>query len=83
MHSTPHRERRRLRQQHKKLKERLVKNRSANDEAGEIVRQEHLFRLRDIKSQAQLEEVDRGEMAELEGKRCMGNALGWHFVKRA
>ena len=53
-----------------------MKNRSANDEAGEIVRQEHLFRLRDIKSQAQLEEVDRGEMAELEGKRCMGNALG-------
>ncbi len=59
--STPHRERRRLQQQQKKLKERLMKNRSANNEAGEIVRQEHLFRLKDIKSQAQLEEVDKGE----------------------
>ena len=45
-----------------------MKNRSANDEAGEIVRQEHLFRLKDIKSQAQLEEVDKGEMAEIEGE---------------
>ena len=62
------REKRRLRQQRKKLKERLVKNRLVNDEAGEIVSQEHLFKLKDIKTRAQLEEVDRGEMmGELEG----------------
>lgn len=63
------RERRRLRHQRRKLKERLVKNRSIDDEAGEIVRQEHLFQLKAIKSRAHLEQVDKGEMEEgdLEG----------------
>ncbi len=41
----------------RKLKERLVKNRSANDESGEIIRQEHLFKLGDIKTKAQLESI--------------------------
>ena len=46
-----------------------MKNRSIDDEAGEIVRQEHLFQLKAIKSRAHLEQVDKGEMEEgdLEG----------------
>ena len=56
------REIKRLRRQKRKLKERLVTKGDVYREAGELTRQEDLFRLANIKSQNQLEEVERGEM---------------------
>lgn len=41
-----------------------MKGRSADDEVSEIIREEHLFQLKAIKTRAQLEEVDRGEMID-------------------
>ena len=58
------REKRRLRKEKRKLKERLVKKADIHKEVGEIVNQEDLFRLKDIQSKSQLEEVEKGEMAE-------------------
>ena len=58
------REKRRLRKEKRKLKERLVKKAGIHKEVGEIVNQEDLFRLKDIQSRSQLEEVEKGEMAE-------------------
>ena len=55
------RERRRLHKEKRKLKERLVKKGDVHKEVGEIVRQEGLFRLKDIRSKSQLEKVEKGE----------------------
>lgn len=55
------RERRRLRKEKRKLKERLVKKGDVHKEMGEIVDQEGLFRLKDIRSKSQLEEVEKGK----------------------
>ena len=54
------REIRRLRKQRKRLKERLVMK-GTSEESGELIRQEHLFRMTDIKSKGHLEEVEKGE----------------------
>ena len=41
-----------------------MKKADIHKEVGEIVNQEDLFRLKDIQSKSQLEEVEKGEMAE-------------------
>ena len=56
------REIKRLRRQKRKLKERLVMKGDVYRETSELTRQEDLFRLGNIKSQSDLEEVERGEM---------------------
>jgi hypothetical protein len=56
------REIKRLRRQKRKLKERLVMKGDVYREVSELTRQEDLFRLGNIKSQSDLEEVERGEM---------------------
>ena len=61
------RERRRLRKEKRKVRERLVKKAEMHVESGEILRQQELFRLKDIRSKSQLEEVEKGEMVPLEG----------------
>ena len=59
----------------------MVKKGTINDESAELIRQEHLFRLKDIKTQAELEEISKGEMmegvedsdseSEVKGENCM------------
>ena len=56
------REIKRLRRQKRKLKERLVMKGDVYREMSELTRQEDLFRLGNIKSRNDLEEVERGEM---------------------
>ena len=41
-----------------------MKKADIHKEVGEILNQEDLFRLKDIQSKSQLEEVEKGEMAE-------------------
>ena len=59
------REIKRLRRQKRKLKERLVMKGDVYREMSELTRQEDLFRLGNIKSRNDLEEVERGEMEAL------------------
>ena len=75
------RERRRLRKEKRKLKERLVKKGDVHKEVGEIVSQEGLFRLKDIRSKSQLEKVEKGEeedgvlVGEEEGSDSEGESI--------
>ena len=62
-----YREIKRLRRQKRKLKERAATKGDEYRETSELTRQEDLFRLGHIKSQGQLEEVERGEMETPEG----------------
>ena len=57
------REIRRLRKQRKKLKERLV-IKGTDEETGELIRQEHLFQLKDIKTKNQLENIVGDDVVE-------------------
>ena len=54
--------RRKLREQKRKLQERLVKKGESFKESDELMCQERMFSLKDIKTQTQLEKVDEGEM---------------------
>ena len=75
------RESRRLRKEKRKLKERLVKKGDVDKEMGEIVDQEGLFRLKDIRSKSQLEEVEKGKeedgvlVGEEEGSDSEGESI--------
>lgn len=51
---------RRLRKQKMKLKERLVQK--GMDECGELIREEHLFKLKDIKRKVHFEDVKMGKL---------------------
>ena len=61
----PNRARRKLREQKRKLQERLVKKAEAFKESDELMAQERMFSLKDIKTKTQLEKVDEGEMADI------------------
>ena len=60
------REIRRIRKQKRKIKERLVQKAEMHKESAEMLRQEDLFRLKDIRKRSQLEEVEKGEMIGIE-----------------